>query len=112
MRRFLLLPAVFASCAVLAQSPPPKLEPLPVPPPPPPGLRDTDATERGVRIPTRDEDQVEPLFDAGRVTRYRVTPPGGAPYYLIDTTGNGNWMRRDSLDGGVSVPLWQVFTFD
>ena len=112
MRRLLLLFAMIASCGVLAQTPPPRLEPLPVPPPPPPGLRDSDVTERGVRIPTGDEDLVEPVYDAGRVTRYKVTPPGGTPYYLIDTAGNGNWMRRDSLDIGVSVPLWQVFTFD
>ena len=112
MRRFLILLALLASCAALAQTPPPRLEPLPVPPPPPPGLRDADSRDRGVRIPTRDEDQVEPVHEAGRVTRYKVTPPGGTPYFLIDTTGNGNWMRRDSLDSGISAPQWQVFTFD
>jgi hypothetical protein len=42
----------------------------------------------------------------------KVTPPGGAPYYLIDTTGNGNWMRRDTLDDGVRVPMWPITTFD
>lgn len=111
MRRFLILLALSASYAAFAQTPP-RLEPLPVPPPPPPGLRDADPAERGVRIPTRDEDLVEPVYDAGRVTRYKVTPPGGTPYFLIDTTGNGNWMRRDSLDSGTSAPLWQVYTFD
>lgn len=112
MRRFLVLFALLASTAASGQRPPPKLEPLPVPPPPPPGLRDADVPERGVRIQTRDEDQVETVYDGGRVTRYKVTPPGGTPYFLIDTTGNGNWMRRDSLDTGVSAPLWQIFTFD
>lgn len=112
MRRFLILLALLTSFAAFAQTPPPKLEPLPVPPPPPPGLRDADTAERGVRIPTSDEDQVEPVYDGGRVTRYKVTPPGGTPYFLIDTTGNGNWMRRDSLDTGSSAPLWQIFTFD
>ena len=112
MRRFLVLLAVLVSTAASGQSPPPKLEPLPVPPPPPMGLRDADGPERGVRIPTRDDGEVEAVYDGGRVTRYKVTPPGGRPYYLIDTTGNGNWMRRDSLDSGVSAPQWQIFTFD
>ncbi len=112
MRRFPLLLLLISTCAAFAQTPPPKLEPLPSPPPPPPGLRDADLVDRGVRIPTRDEDQVEPVHDGGRVTRYRVTPPGGTPYYLIDTTGNGNWTRRDSLDSGTSAPLWQIFSFD
>jgi hypothetical protein len=42
----------------------------------------------------------------------KVTPPNGVPYYLMDNTGNGNWMRRDSLDEGVRVPMWTIRTFD
>jgi hypothetical protein len=42
----------------------------------------------------------------------KVTPPGGKPYYLVDTTGNGNWMRRDPLDDGVRVPMWPVYIFE
>ena len=33
------------------------------------------------------------------------------PYYLYDTTGSGNWMRRDSLDDGTRVPMWRVFSY-
>jgi len=36
----------------------------------------------------------------------------GKPYYLIDTSGNGSWIRRDSLDTGLSVPMWPIYTFD
>lgn len=114
MRRFFALTAslfFFAASVSLAQ-PLPKLEPIPPPPPPAPGLRDADLTDRGVRIPVRDEDVVEPVFEAGRLIRYKVTPPGGEPYYLMDATGNGGWVRRDSLDTGLRAPLWQVFTFD
>jgi len=46
------------------------------------------------------------------VVMLKVTPPGGKPYYLMDTSGNGNWMRRDSLDDGVRVPMWPIQTFD
>ena len=42
----------------------------------------------------------------------KVTQPGGRTYYLVDTTGNGNWMRKDSLDDGVRVPLWPIYIFD
>ena len=30
----------------------------------------------------------------------------------MDNTGNGNWIRRDSLDDGVRVPMWTIRTFD
>jgi hypothetical protein len=42
---------------------------------------------------------------------YKVTPRGGVPYYLVDTTGSGNWARRDSLDDGVRAPMWRVFSY-
>src|SRR5687767_13388958 len=107
-----LIAAVLAlGCAVaLAQSrPPPKLEPLPEPPPPPPiGA----AEEPRVRIPVQEGDKVEEIREGGRVVALRVTPPGGRPYFLIDSAGNGNWMRRDSLDDGVRVPQWPIKTFD
>jgi hypothetical protein len=109
MRRlspFLL--ALFAAGA-LAQSRPPKLEPLPEPPPPPaiPG-----PDEPQVRIPVQEGDKVEEIRDGGRVVMLKVTPPNGKPYYLVDTNGSGNWMRRDSLDDGLRVPMWPIKTFD
>jgi hypothetical protein len=87
----------------------PEPEPLtePLPPPPMPG-----PDEPAVRIPVHEGDRVEETRDGGRVIMLKVTPPNGKPYYLIDTTGNGNWMRRDSLDDGVRVPMWPVYTFD
>ena len=32
--------------------------------------------------------------------------------YLVDTTGSGNWMRRDPLDDGVRVPMWPLYIFE
>jgi len=100
---------VLAAAGALAQSRPPKLEPLPEPPPPPP-MSDTD--EPRIRIPVQKADKVEELRQGGRVVMLKVTPPNGKPYYLVDTTGNANWMRRDSLDDGVRVPMWPIQTFD
>ncbi len=98
------------SASAWAQPRPPKLEPLPEPPPPPPMPSGPD--EPRVRIPVQEGDKVEPIRQAGRVVAVRVTPPNGKPYYIIDTTGNGNWMRRDSLDDGVRVPMFPILEFD
>jgi Protein of unknown function (DUF2782) len=107
-RRIVLLLALFTSLAQ-AQKQPPKLEPLPEPPPPPPM---PDDGEPVVRIPVQEGDKVEAVREGGRVVMLKVTPPKGRPYYLVDTTGNGNWMRRDSLDDGVRVPMWPIHTWD
>ena len=110
MRRllFVVLIALSSSALAQAQKRPPKLEPLPEPPPPPP----MSVEEPAVRIPVQKEDKVEELRQGGRVVMLKVTPPNGRPYYLVDTTGNGNWMRRDSLDDGVRVPQWPIHTWD
>ena len=102
---------LFVACSALAQSKrPPKLEPLAEPPPPPaiPG----GPEEPAVNIPVPQGHQVEEMREGGRVVALRVTTPAGKTYYLIDTTGNGNWVRRDSLDDGNRVPMWPIHTFD
>lgn len=109
MRKLLLSLLLAAALPALAQTPP-RLEPLPAPPPPPPGMADDDGPR--VNIPVQREDRVEEMRQNGRVVMLKVTPPGGTPYYLVDTTGNGSWSRRDSLDSGLSVPMWTIKTFD
>ena len=114
MRRLLLVGIFLISTALIstahAQNRPPKLEPLPEPPPPPPLPSLLD--EPAVRIPVQTEDTIEEVREGGRVVMLKVTPPNGPTYYLVDTTGNGNWMRRDALDDGVRVPMWPIHTFD
>jgi hypothetical protein len=104
------LALLLAAPLLFAQAPPPRLEPLPDVPPPPPGVRDIEPDEPRVRIAPQAE-SVEEIREGGRVVMYKVTPRGGAPYYLYDTTGSGNWMRRDSLDDGTRVPMWRVFSY-
>jgi hypothetical protein len=103
--------AFFAFFAA-AQERPPKLEPLPEPLPPPALPAGPDADEPRVRIPVQAGDLVEPIRQDGRVVAVRVTPPNGRPYYLIDTTGAGGWMRRDALDTGLVVPMFPILEFD
>ena len=83
MRR--LLPLLFAILAlnVAAQTRPPKLEPIPEPPPPPPG----------------------------RLYMQKITPPHGVSYSLGDHGGDGQWVRQDSKDAGLRVPMWVIGTF-
>jgi hypothetical protein len=100
---------VILVCAALGAAAQDKVERFPEPPPPPPM---PEADEPAVRIPVQEGDKVEEIREGGRIVMLRVTPPGGRPYYLVDTTGNGNWMRRDALDDGVRVPMWPVYTFD
>jgi hypothetical protein len=101
---------MIAACGALAQNRPPKLEPLPGPPPLPAMSGPEDAA---VRIPVQDKLTVEEVHRiAGRVVAIKVTPPGGKPYFLVDPDGSGNWMRRDSLDTGLRVPLWLIHEFD
>ena len=108
MRRAVFLLLTIAACGAAAQSRPPKLEPLPEPPAAPDGPADP-----AVRIPVRDKLTVEEVHRvAGRVVAIKVTPPGGKPYFLVDPDGSGNWMRRDSLDGMLRVPMWLLHEFD
>jgi hypothetical protein len=91
---------------------PPRLEPLPEAPPPP-AIPGGPVDEPAVNIPAVPQgNQVEELREGGRVVALKVTPPGGKPYFLVDMSGNGSWIRRDALDTGLSVPLWPVYTFD
>jgi len=109
MRRLLLLFLFITfSISLQAQQRPPKLEPLPEPPPPPPMPVDAPA----VRIPVQQGEKIEEMRQGGRVVALKVTPPNGPTYYLVDTSGNGNWMRRDALDDGVRVPMWPIHTWD
>lgn len=110
MRR--LLPLLFAALALnaFAQQRPPKLEPLPEPPPPPPGVAVDDLGPQ-VTITKRGEDKVEEFRMNGKLYMLKVTPPHGVAYYLLDHSGNGQWVRQDSKDAGLRVPMWVIGTF-
>jgi hypothetical protein len=110
MRGALFLVLFAAAAGVLAQQPPPKLEPLPEAPPPP-AIRD-GADEPRVRIAPQEGDKIEEVRDGGRVVLIKVTPPHGVPYYLADPLGTGVWTRSDPTDTGVRVPMWNVWSFD
>ena len=91
--------------------PPPKLEPLPEPPPPPPAVASDPELEPQVTIIRRETETIEEFRVNGRLTMVKVTPRHGRPYYLVAEGAEGAFVRRDSLDTGLRVPLWVLFSF-
>jgi len=110
MRRLFVVLLSAVALNVAAQTPLPKLEPIPEPPPAPPGALN-EALEPQVTITRRGEDKVEEFRIGGKLYMLKVTPPHGVPYYLLDDNGNGSWIRRDSQDSGLRVPMWVIGTF-
>jgi hypothetical protein len=108
MRRLIVLCFAAASVTAQAQGNPPKPA-APVEALPPPAEL---VEEPAVHIPVQQGDEVEPIRRGGQVVALRVKPKNGPVYYLIDTTGQGNWMRRESLDDGVRVPMFPIKTWD
>ena len=98
---------------VLAQSaapPPPKLEPLPEIPPPPELAQDPDL-EPQITIRRNEGDTIEEARVNGQLKWIKVTPRHGRPYFLIPDAGGTRYVRRDSLDYGLKVPMWLLFEF-
>ena len=98
MRSVAVFMLICAAAGAFAQSP--QLIELP-----PPAIEGPD--EPAVRIPEQQGDRIEEVRVGGRVVMLKVTPPGGATYYLVDSG-----LPRDTLDDGVRVPMWPVYTFD
>jgi hypothetical protein len=109
MRRLIVVLLSAVALNVAAQTQPPKLEPIPEPPPPPAALN--EALEPQVTITRRGEDKVEEFRISGKLYMLKVTPPHGVSYYLLDNNGDGGWIRQDSHDSGVRVPMWVIGTF-
>ena len=107
-----LLALLFATGLACAQPapPPPNLEPLPDIPAPPNAVADSEL-EPQVTIIRREGELVEEVRIGGELKFIRVTPRHGRPYYLIPDGSGQNFVRRDSLDPGLKVPLWVLFSW-
>jgi len=90
--------------------PPPQLEPLPEIPPRP-NLPATPNSGRKVTITRKEGETVEEARVNGRVVWIRVTPRHGKSYFLVPDAGGVMFVRRDSLDSGLKVPLWLLLEF-
>jgi len=105
---FALMLALALSSGVHAA--PVKLEPVPVIPPPP-GMVQDPSLEPQITILQRGHDRVEEFRVRGKLYMLKVTPPHGTPYYLLDPTGNGQFLRMNEITPNLLVPLWVLFSF-
>jgi len=91
----------------------------PPPPPPPPG---TDAPARAsdpysgtdepqVTIIRRETETLEEVRIGGELKFIKVTPRHGRPYFLVPDGGPNTYIRRDSLDTSLKVPMWVLFSW-
>lgn len=101
----------FALNAAAQKAPPANLEPLPEPPPIAPEIASDPELEPQITITRRATETIEEYRVGGRLTMIKVTPKTGRPYYLVADGTDGTWVRRDSLDTGLKVPMWLLFSF-
>lgn len=107
MRTAFLLLTLLLSGATLAATPsdrPPEMKPVPDGPP-----RPGDAAD--IVIKPGALGQVIEYRANGKLFMLKIIPRVGRPYYLIDQKGDGVFARRDSLDSGLSPPMWVIKEF-
>ena len=86
-------------------------------PPPPPTLEPLQEAggdvelEPQVTITKKNGETIEEARANGRLLWIKVTPSHGRPYFLIPDSSDFGFIRRDSFDTGLKVPMWLLFTF-
>ncbi len=105
----ILLPALLLAASAVAQRsdilpPPPIREPLP------PKVQDpAEQIEPQVTIRREPDRTVEEYSIAGAVFMIRIVPAVGPAYYLIDTSGDGNFDSRHEHMEPVRPAHWRIF---
>ena len=92
----------------------PATAPAPPPQTPGPGANDfSTSTEPELQVTRfqREENLVEEYRSGNRLQYIRVTPRNGRPYYLIPNASGTTYLRRDSIDPQLSVPMWLLFSW-
>ena len=88
--------------------PPPPFEPVPDAPS---GAAPDPDLEPQVTITQQGDETREEVRMGGELKFVRVTPRHGRTYYLVPDSGGHKFIRRDSLDSGVKVPMWVLFSW-
>lgn len=104
--------AAFSTSSAWAQPapPPPPLPAETAVPPPPPLVTDPEL-EPQVTIIRRDTETLEEVRIGGELKFVKVTPRTGVPYYLVPDPNGQQFIRRDSLDISIKVPLWVLLSW-
>lgn len=91
-----------------------KAAPSAVPEPPelPGQVVSGEAMEPDITIIRKGEQVIEEYRVNGTLYMVKITPDVGAPYYIVDTDGDGNLeTRRSDLDKGTKVPQWLLHSW-
>ncbi|MDR2710821.1 MAG: DUF2782 domain-containing protein [Burkholderiales bacterium] len=68
--------------------------------------------EPQVTLIERDGETHEEVRVNGTLRYIKVTPKAGTVYYLVPVQGaTGAFVRRESLDSGLRVPMWQILSW-
>lgn len=107
---FAIAVSLALTAAAQTAPPPPKLEPLPEAAPAPPAVAADPELKPQVTTIERKDETVEEYRVNGKLRMVKVTPRHGHAYYLL-ANANGGFVRYDSLDSGLKVPLWLLYSF-
>lgn len=110
-RTFLISLVLAVAAGSASAQGPAKAPPSPEPPPPPPDASGDSDLAPQVTIIRRDQQVIEEVRIKGELRYIRVTPAHGRPYYLFPDVNGATYIRRDSLDSSLKVPLWVLFSF-
>ncbi len=112
IRPILFVITLLLASPVLADPPPdaPAPPPPPIREPLPPKVQNPDEQiEPQVTIRREEGQIIEEYAIGGMVYMIRVVPAVGPAYYLIDTTGDGNFDSRHEHMGPVRPAHWKIF---
>jgi hypothetical protein len=109
MRSTLMMTLLLGAVAAQATDKTPQVPPPP-PLPPATATSQPDVGEPEVTIAEKPDTTVTEYRANGRLYMIRVQPKVGPAYYLVDETGQGSFVRRDT-DPKISPPRWTIFRF-
>ena len=107
----LLAAACAAPIATAQPAPPPPPLPAESAAPASPPLATDPELEPQVTIIRRENETVEEVRIGGELRFVKVTPRHGVPYYLVPDANGQQFVRRNSLDITVRVPLWVLLSW-
>ena len=89
---------------------PARTEPLPAPPPPPDIAGDPDLEPQVTIIRTRRAGRTRKCASRASCATFASRRATARPYYLIPDGNGATFIRRDSLDSSLKVPMWVLFS--
>jgi len=106
-----LAATLFAGFAAAQPAPPPPPLPAEGAVPAPQPFAGDPALEPQVTIIRRDSETVEEVRIGGELRFVRVTPRHGRPYFLVPDPNGAQFIRRESLDTALKVPMWMLLSW-